>query len=66
MNSHLIHNLTEISSDKPILTYDLLCRDDPVGVLSLSEEQRKDKYLLVIATTLIQLTSRGDKVSWSE
>lgn len=62
MNNLLIHNHTELSSDKPILTYDLLCRDDPVASLALTDEQKKDKYLLVIATTLLQLTTRGDKM----
>jgi len=61
MNSILINNHTELSSDKPALVYDILCRDDPVGPLALTDDQKKDKYLLVIATTLTQLTSRGDK-----
>lgn len=57
----LINNNTELSNDKPTVIYDLLCRDEPVGALSLTDEQKKDKYLLVIATTLSQLTARGDK-----
>ena len=63
MNTILINNNTELSNDKPTLVYDLLCRDDPVGVVTLTEDQKKDKYLLVIATTLMQLTTRGDKVN---
>lgn len=62
MNSILINNNTELSSDKPALIYDILCRDDPVGPLALTDDQKKDKYLLVIATTLSQLVARGDKV----
>jgi hypothetical protein len=63
MNNILIHNNTELSNDKPTLVYDILCRDDPVGALALSEDQKKDKYLFVIAATLTQLTARGDKVN---
>jgi len=61
MSQHLIHNMTEINNEKPTLTYDILCRDDAVGPLALTDEQKKDKYLVVIATTLAQLTARGDK-----
>jgi len=61
MNSILINNNTELSNDKPTLVYDLLCRDDPAGPLSLTDDQKKDKYLFVIAATLSQLISRGDK-----
>jgi len=57
----LINNNTELSNDKPTLVYDLLCRDEPVGALNLTDEQKKDKYLHVIATTLAQLIARGDK-----
>lgn len=63
----LINNNTELSNDKPTLVYDLLCRDEPVSGLNLTDEQKKDKYLLVIATTLSQLTARGDKVwTWTQ
>lgn len=58
----LINNNTELSNDKPTIIYDLLCRDEPVGAINLTDEQKKDKYLHVIATTLSQLTARGDKV----
>jgi len=57
----LINNTTEPSTEKPTLIYDILCRDEPAA-LTLTDEQKKDKHLLVIATTLLQLTAKGDKL----
>ena len=61
MNS-LINNPTELNFEKPTLIYDILSRDESTVNVTLTDEQKKDKYLLVIATTLTQLTSKGDKV----
>lgn len=61
MNILSINNTNEIPSDKAPLVYDILSRDDPIVPLTLTEEQKKDKYLTVIAQTLAQLTARGDK-----
>jgi hypothetical protein len=59
----LINNTTDPNTEKPTLVYDILCRDDQgTCTVTLTDEQKKDKYLLVIATTLTQLTAKGDKV----
>jgi len=55
-------NLLSMKSDGSMLIYDLLCRDEPSVHINLTDEEKKDRYLVVIATTLSQLVARGDKM----
>jgi len=50
------------SKHSSLLIYDLLCRDEGPVHISLTEEERKDRYLVIIATTLLQLVAKGDKM----
>eukprot|EP01110_Echinostelium_bisporum_P008983 TRINITY_DN32048_c0_g1_i1.p1 TRINITY_DN32048_c0_g1~~TRINITY_DN32048_c0_g1_i1.p1 ORF type:complete len:258 (+),score=72.29 TRINITY_DN32048_c0_g1_i1:85-858(+) len=53
---------TTTSLDKTPLIYDLLLKDESTVSLNISEEERKDKMLVIIATILAQLVAKGDKI----
>eukprot|EP01111_Echinosteliopsis_oligospora_P002598 TRINITY_DN1389_c0_g1_i2.p1 TRINITY_DN1389_c0_g1~~TRINITY_DN1389_c0_g1_i2.p1 ORF type:complete len:243 (-),score=47.47 TRINITY_DN1389_c0_g1_i2:600-1328(-) len=54
---------TLLDDSKPHRIYDLLTRDNhPLPSLVLSDDDRKDKYLVVLSTILSQLVLRGDQL----
>jgi len=46
-----------------LLCYDILCKDESLSIpSSFSDEEKKDKLLIVLVSVLSQLISRGDKL----